>query len=555
MNNSMRAGFAAAVLALLAACGGGGGGGSAGEVVGGSSATAPPPVPESVGSGSVALQGTATFDYVPNVVGKLDYAAVRRRPIRGATVEIVDDQNNAVLARTQTTADGAYAFILPREQRVRLRVRAELKSQGRWDVEVRDNTQGDALYVMETMPFGVAEGALNVHAPSGWSGSAYTSARVAAPFAILDTIYASQSKLLEAEPSAVMPPLAVYWSPDNLPAVGERSRGEIGVSHFNRYDLPASIHLLGQADVDTDEYDESVVAHEWGHYYQWAYSRDDSLGGEHGDEPLEMTVAFSEGWGNAWQGLALGRRDYTDSIGTQQAQVGVVQALDQGGGDVKGWYSERSVAYVIWALGRDAGAAPIHQAMKALRATPAFTSIHAFGAAVRQVAPAAADRLDVLLASQNIVASAASDAFGASETNDAGLGALVPSDTTLLGMPIYLPMPVNAVDANPIQWTLLCSVGLFGSYNKLGVHRAARFEVQEAGTYQIYAQAQEGAGRPYLSLLLGGVRLGSVFPRVSGLTPEFELPKGTAVLALTDERVRRGDEVAACVTAAVFRLK
>ena len=74
--------------------------------------------------------------------------------------------------------------------------------------------------------------------------------------------------------------------------------------------------MLGKENVDTDEYDASVIAHEWGHYYQSAFSRDDSPGGAHsGGDRLDRRVAFSEGWGNAWSGIALARSNYTDSSG------------------------------------------------------------------------------------------------------------------------------------------------------------------------------------------------------------------------------------------------
>ena len=39
---------------------------------------------------------------------------------------------------------------------------------------------------------------------------------------------------------------------------------------------------------------------------------------ECGGERLDMRVAFSEGWGNAWSGMALATQFYTDSAGTGQ---------------------------------------------------------------------------------------------------------------------------------------------------------------------------------------------------------------------------------------------
>ncbi|MEZ5459313.1 MAG: hypothetical protein R3E65_08385 [Steroidobacteraceae bacterium] len=54
------------------------------------------------------------------------------------------------------------------------------------------------------------------------------------------------------------------------------ARGEIGTTFFTP-GTPDRIFVLGRADIDTDEFDQHVIAHEWGHYYQDNFSRDDSL--------------------------------------------------------------------------------------------------------------------------------------------------------------------------------------------------------------------------------------------------------------------------------------
>jgi len=121
-----------AVALLLAACGGGGGGDSGG--------TSPP-------SDSVVISGTVAYEFVPpnlNCQG-LDFASTFVRPVRGATVQLVDLANNE-LGRTVSGEDGSYSFadVAPNLD-VRIRVRAELNRSGApsWDVEVRDNVLTD----------------------------------------------------------------------------------------------------------------------------------------------------------------------------------------------------------------------------------------------------------------------------------------------------------------------------------------------------------------------------------------------------------------------------
>lgn len=553
MKITIRGAVGAALLALLSACGGGGGGGD-GAVSPGSGASsadqAAAPVPAAGDAASILLTGRVTYDYVPNIRGKLDYNATQPRPIRGATLEILDEQGQTVLTETQTDTQGRYAISIPRGRQVRVQVIAELKSP-RGHVTVRDNTQGGGAWALQTNAIGSDSGTVDVHAPSGWTEAAYRRPRAAAPFAILDTVYTAQAKVFEAAPQAVLPELVLYWSPSNKPAPGNAALGEITASHFRQYQQPASIYILGQADVDTDEYDESVVAHEWGHFYQSVFSRDDTLGGSHEGDPLEMTVAFSEGWGNGWQGIALGRSDYADSYGAGQASAAVVMPLTTGDPKLPGWFSERSIAHILWKLAQDVGFAPIHRAMVSMRQSPAFTSIHAFGYSLRQQDPGAADRLDALLTSQKIVTSATSgDPFGTHETNDAGLGALVPADTTQLGMPVYLPLSMQDPGSDQFQWKQMCSANLFGDDNALGVHRAGRIDVPRAGTYRLYVATADG-GRPYVTLLAGGERVFSLFAGSSGAI-DLQLPQGTTVFTVADDRAINSQILKGCLAVAFY---
>src|SRR5690606_11276114 len=124
---------------------------------------------------------------------------------------------------------------------------------------------------------------LNLHAPSGWDGAAYSDPRSAAPFAILDTVRDATDFVLQSAPDTVFPPLILHWSPNNSPTRGandepDLTTGEIGSSLYRHGD---GIYLLGHADSDTDEYDRHVIAHEWAHYLEHAFGRSDNIGGQH----------------------------------------------------------------------------------------------------------------------------------------------------------------------------------------------------------------------------------------------------------------------------------
>jgi hypothetical protein len=132
----------------------------------------------------------------------------------------------------------------------------------------------------------------------------------------MDTVYTAMQKVLSVAPATAFPPLKVFWSVNNTKFSGDIAQGQIGTTFFLARDSGAEIYVLGKADLDTDEFDAPVIAHEWGHYYQASFSRDDSTGGAHSTSDLvDRRLAFSEGWGNAWSGIALGRSNYVDSGG------------------------------------------------------------------------------------------------------------------------------------------------------------------------------------------------------------------------------------------------
>lgn len=186
-------------------------------------------------SATLNISGKVTFDFIPHNIDGLDYAAVIARAGRGLQVELVDE-NNSVLATTQTDVDGNYSIGVTRNKLVKVRVKAQLlKSQAPgWNFKVTDNTNDNALYSMtgSLLIATDANATRNLHAPSGWTGTGYTQTRVAAPFAILDTIYEGVTRLRSAGNSAAFPALELRWSSKNKPADGELTLGEIGTSFF-----------------------------------------------------------------------------------------------------------------------------------------------------------------------------------------------------------------------------------------------------------------------------------------------------------------------------------
>src|SRR6185295_4104291 len=306
------------------------------------------------------VSGTVTFDLVPtaNIGGtwQLDYANTHSAPARGVTVQIL--RSGSVVASTTTDDTGKYSLTTPSNQNIVVRARAEMIRTGApgWALRVTDNTQGDGLYVQDSTTFllGASGATQDLHAASGWTGSSYNAAtRDAAPFAILDTVYAAMQFVLAAEPGLTFPTLTIHWSPNNVPTVSATgplaSTGQLGGS---LYSSGNGIFLLGAQDTNTDEFDRSVITALWGQYLLDAFGRDDSVRGPHaqGDQ-LDLRVAFRQGWGNALSGMVAGNSIYVDTQGSHQAQsVAFDLEGDAAANPAPGWFSERSVQELIYNL-------------------------------------------------------------------------------------------------------------------------------------------------------------------------------------------------------------
>ena len=466
----------------VSACGGGGGGGSS------------VPVPA-----TVTISGQVTFEKVPgNASGVgLDYAGKVNAPARDVLVEAVKvSDRTTVSASASTDASGNFSLTVASNTDFFLRAKAEMLKTGTpaWHFRVLDNTASDALYAIVGADFnsGVSATRRDLNAPSGWGGSSYTGTRAAAPFAVLDAVYQAYKLVLTADSNAMFPDLDLFWSKNNRPTSPfMAANGDIETTFFDpaipANGTQAAIYILGDENLDTDEFDASVIAHEWGHYYQSSFSRDDSIGGEHAvDDRLDLRVAFSEGWGDSFSGMATGSTVYQDAQGPGQADGSCLGLEGNSPPNCQvtthpGWYSELSVAQVLYDFfdsspdGVDSvslGFAPIHAVMThEMVDTRALTSVYVFASALKTRNVASAAGIDQILAAQSIAANAPNfDDYGSGESNAAG-------DPRVL--PIYAPIAVGVSLPN------VCSDTAFGGDNKLGVSRFLKFTLPAARTVTI----------------------------------------------------------------------
>jgi len=419
------------VYSFFVACGGGGGGSSS-----------------SSGS-SVTVSGVVTYtSYQLSSTNGIDYGVSTEKPIRGAVVEL-QNISGTVLDSGNTSTTGGYSLTAPANASVRVVVKAALGSQASPHTKVVDNTNSGALYAM---PVDVTTGTSNVtqsfNANSGWDGASYSSTRAAAPFAILDVIYQAEQMVLAADSSVSFPLLLVSWSINNIPSPGDLTLGEIGTSHYNSN---GQLYILGAANLDTDEYDTHIIAHEWGHYFEAKFSRADNIGGDHtSGDILDPTVAFGEGFGNALSGMVMDDPLYIDTAGASQATVNINMDLEADsvldtdthavGNLLDGFYAETSIQEVLYDL-YDAGVSdddtiglgftPIYNVLiGGQKTTPAFTSIFSFLHYLKQANPASSAAITSLALAENI---GDGDEY---EATAAPLYTTVPTDGTIVTLDV-----------------------------------------------------------------------------------------------------------------------
>jgi hypothetical protein len=458
-----------------------------------------------VGAG-VTISGDVTFDRVHHNYNNssLNYSNISQDPVREAVVEAVC---NTVVATSSTDAAGHYSLIVPGGARnMLIRVKAQMLRTGTpsWNFRVIDNTANGALYALVSSPFNTDASnlILDLRADSGWDGNAYAAPRSAAPFAILDSVYVAFNKVLVENPATLFPALNINWSVNNVKTPGNISLGQITSSHFNGVD----IYLLGKENSDTDEYDEHVIIHEWGHYFERHFSRVDSIGGEHAiGDVIDMRVAFSEGFGNAYSAIASNDPVYADAKGPFQSG-GFTINMENNCTNIslaqRGWYSECSVQSVLYDIydsmddGADVlslGFTPLYNVLiNEQKNTHATTSIFSFVNAIKQMIFVNSLDIDALLADQAI--DSVVDDYGSSQSTD--------NTGSVDALPLYNPVTITS---GP-DVVNLCSSSEFQFYNGYEVTRFIRFTLSSPRYLGISASHTSGPGHnPDLYLYRNGV--------------------------------------------------
>lgn len=221
---------------------------------------------------------------IPNgFTGNTSYKAVRY-----AEVQAVDSASGTTIVATGTTdASGLYTLTLPSASTIYIRVISSASSPLSSLtplVGVRDLS--NTLYAVAGSNFTASGSAMaNISIP--------TTSLAAGAFNILD-VYTSGAQFVYSLSATYPPALTAYWQAGN-------ANGTYYCSNVPDPSCPygEGIYILNY-NGDTDEYDDDVLWHEYGHFIAAKYSKDSSPGGVHylTTNDLDLRLSWSEGWGD-----------------------------------------------------------------------------------------------------------------------------------------------------------------------------------------------------------------------------------------------------------------
>jgi len=419
---------------------------------------------------AVNISGTISYERVHPLHNGgstiLDYNNITTEKAKQVIVEAINSSGDRV-ATTSTDDNGEYLLSnLQSNTNIKIRVYAKMLKSSKWDVKVIDNIHGNAQYVIEG----------NFHSTGTQnrrrSLTAQASTKQSPPFAILDSVYGAMKKVISADSSVVFPPLKMNWSINNT---------ESGTY----YDGDDNIMIQGDQKGDSDEYDDHIMIHEWGHYFEAKFSRADSIGGGHASgNHLDIRLAFGEGWGNALSGMVTDDPIYFDTMTSNGTPVGWNMNVESATHDTPGWFSEASTQRILYDLydSHDDGADQLSLGFKPIydvlvgsqKTTKAFTSIFTFTTALKENNSNDSGKIDSIISNENIAT--IDDIYGSNRLNN----------TEEESLPIYAKLTIDQTLDN------VCTTKKYGLNNKLNNHKFVKFNIKNSGTYPIRIEQNNG---------------------------------------------------------------
>lgn len=289
------------------------------------------------------------------------------RPVRAADVVTIDAATGREiqLAPVSTDDNGNFMIFTPKDRSFFVRIKAAITVRSdRVSAVVFSSPLTNDVY---TQDLGNADGSpIDLTGSVGFDGDPFTiprrdtvdtilgplTIRPSAPFNILDAVLTAADSFRNQTGAAPPGPIALYWN--ELITDGTFFSPSYGTAGT------PGIQIAGgdSNTLNTDEFDDGVIQHEFGHFIAFSTSRDSSLGLSHSpDDDLYPSLGWSEGFANFFSGFARGRPSITDTAKLTGAEAAPAQGplfaeidLEDFALPVTGLGVEGSVFEVLWDL-------------------------------------------------------------------------------------------------------------------------------------------------------------------------------------------------------------
>ena len=333
----------------------------------------------------LAPVSTANLMTLAQITGFTDSYAGDPRPIRFAEVR-VNSADGTLVQCAETDSSGAFSFPVPANTgnyTVSITSRA---SNGQNTAYIMDSPSDNQFYkISGTVSSNGSPLPIAIVAPASFGSSLAGGA-----FNILDQILNAQTFLRtstascnigasvnfypDCNPVTSIPVVYTYWSPGVTPSIYLGSTGPISYYLNGK----SQLYILGGENGDTrnsdmDQFDNSVIIHEYGHFIEDHFGQPNSPGGSHnGNAVIDPRLAWGEGWADFFQAAVTGNPVYRDTYGntacvggtpchgisfnenlapnTTDSSITYDDQPSANGGEGEGNFREFSVTRLLWGV-------------------------------------------------------------------------------------------------------------------------------------------------------------------------------------------------------------
>lgn len=283
---------------------------------------------------------TGTFAFEKPALTASGLGPTTTAPIRRAQVLVRRRSDDLVVASGATDDRGA--FSIPFDDpggELYVSVQAHV-DDARYAIAVRNCPLADCVGFGNI--YGAFTASFNAAVSTDLGRQTVTVANNAGAFNIFD-VFVRGTDFAWTNLGGKPPPLTVQWARGADP--GACPGSSCFTSRSN------TIHVKSTAE-DTDEFDDAVLGHEFGHFLENAFSRGDSPGGFHDGSPTDPRLAWSEGYGTYTGAEIFGTPYYVDTWASGAARIDISDSGYRANpaGGLQQRLPEALVSELLWTL-------------------------------------------------------------------------------------------------------------------------------------------------------------------------------------------------------------